>query len=108
MVDAYTQLATYWGAPTLDGYGTRTFSAPQTLYTRWEDRTDLLIQFEGEEIPSKARVFVLQDVEVGGYLALGDQTASASPIPVDSAHMIKVYDKTPSLDGSEFTRKVML
>lgn len=104
----YTQLATYWGSPTIDGYGTRSFASPRTVYTRWEDRTDLVIVFEGERIPSKARVFVLEDVEVGGYLALGDQTATADPTTLAAAQLVKVFDKTPSIDGTEFTRKVML
>lgn len=106
--EGYTQQATYWGSPTLDGYGTRSFASPITLYTRWEDRTDLIIVFEGERIPSKARVFTLVDVAVGGYLALGDQSATVDPTTLTAAYLIKVFDKTPSIDGTEFTRKAML
>ena len=107
-VVGYTQLATYWALSSIDGYGKRTLATPVEIYVRWEDRTDLEINVNGEAIPSKARVYVLQDMLVGEYLALGDQTATTNPETIDSALQIKAYLKTPSLRGDEYTRKVLL
>jgi hypothetical protein len=106
--EAYNQEATYWAQSGIDGYGKRTFSAPVTISVRWEDRTDLVINMGGEKIPSKARVYVLQDMVVGDYLALGDYTSTANPEATAAALRIMQYVKSPSISGNEYTRKAML
>lgn len=102
------QQATYWADAGSDEYGDRTFSSPALLNVRWEDRTDIVIMAQGEEISSKAVVFVSQAVDIGGYLALGNQTGSADPTDVEGAYIIRGYEALPDLDGEEFVRKAIL
>lgn len=104
----YNQIITYWSEDVIDGFGNRTFKAPVILQGRWEERTDLEIAFEGEVKPSKAVVYLQSDIVLGGFLALGDQTATADPNSLDAAFIIKSFTKMPSVDATEFIRKAML
>lgn len=105
---AYNQTVTYWAEAVLDGFGERTFSSPIALTGRWEARTDLKIDFEGEIKPSKAVAYLQQDVVLGGFLAEGDQTGTADPTTLDTAYIIKTFEKIRSISGNELIRKVML
>lgn len=105
---AYTQEITHWAETALDGFGNRAYASPVLLLGRWSDRTDLAIEFEGETKLSKAVVYLLIDVALGGFLALGDHTATLDPTSLTDAYIIKVFAKIPNLRGTEFIRKVMV
>lgn len=104
------QQATYWGAPVLDGYGSRSFAAPVLIKCRWEDRTGLTIYKNGEEINSRAVVYTDRDVALGGYLALGDYatTPTADPQTIASAYLVQDFKAIPSVDGKTILRKAIL
>lgn len=113
------QTAVYWGSPSPDGYGGRSFDDPVELSpdndngVRWEQRTILFLDTEGQERVSQAVVYVAQDVDMGGYLwqgALDDLTTAqkADPLSLDTAREIRRFEKLPSLDGSRFVRKAVL
>lgn len=104
----YRQTATYWAAGALDGFGSRTFSAPVTISVRWEDKTDLNVGTVQEFKPSRARVFLQQAVTLGGYLALGDLTSTADPLAVSTAYRIEKYEESPGLSGVIELRKALL
>jgi hypothetical protein len=104
----YNQKATYWAPSATDGTGSKTFAAPQLVYVRWEDRTDLIIQSEGEEIPSKAVVYVQCSMSLGGYLALGDQTSVSDPTTLSAAYIVKSYQDSRGISGNPSLKKVML
>lgn len=106
--NAYTQKVTYWAESAIDGFGNRSYNPPTVFIGRWEDRTDLTIAFEGEVKPSKAIVYLQQDVALGDFLALGDRTVTTDPTTLTDAYVIKVFVKMPSISGGEFIRKVML
>lgn len=110
LTDTLNQTATYWSAPVLDGFGTRTFAAPVLIKCRWEDRTNLRIYKNGEEINSRAVVYVGQEVQLGGYLVLGDHatTPVTDPQTLSAAYMIQDYKAVPSVDGKMFLRKAIL
>lgn len=108
---ACTQTAVYWGEPTPDGYGGRTFGSayPEEISCRWEARTEVITDGQGNEIISRARVYVTEDVEEEGWLFLGelddlDSDAEEDPMKVDSVHKIKRFDKIPSMRGDDFVR----
>lgn len=103
-----TQVATYWGVPVIDSYGTRQFVAPVLIKCRWEDRIGFSIQKEGETIQSKAIVYPATKVEVGGYLMQGDQTATANPQDLKDAYIIQTYGEVPSVNGRTVLRKAVL
>ena len=65
------QTAVYWGAPTPDGYGGKTYSDPVEIPCRWDDTLEVIKDERGEEIICKAKVLVTQDLEEGGMLYLG-------------------------------------
>lgn len=108
MRGVFNQEATYWGLPTIDGFGTRTFATPVIIKCRWEDRTGLLIEKNGEEINSRAVVYPAVDIVKGGYLALGDFTATENPQDEETAYMIQDYQSIPSVSGKQTLRKAIL
>lgn len=108
MIGAYPQTVTYWEKTGENGYGQETFESPVTLSAFWRDTNEYDIEYEGNGEPSKSVVYVQQDLAMGSYLALGDQTANASPDNVADAFVIRLFDKLPSIDGTEYIRKAIL
>jgi len=106
--DIYNQEATYWASLPMDGYGERSFAAPVLIKCRWEDRTGLRIQKEDEVVESRAIVYPQVDIAKGGYLYLGDGTATADPQDLDDAYMIQDYRTVPSVNGKITLRKAIL
>ena len=111
----------YWGDPTEDGYGGKTFSEPLERACRWENINQVVVDSKGAEITSRALVFVTEDVQEEGMLFHGtledlyDLNASESsdgavnnPMTIDGAYIIKRFQKTPSLGGEGFLRKAYL
>ena len=111
------QTAVYWGSPTSDGYGGKTFADPVEISCRWEDIVENINRVGarlGEEIVSMAQVYVTTDVEEQGYLFLGtlddlDSDEEADPTKIVKAYMINRFDKIPVLRSTtEFLRKAYL
>jgi hypothetical protein len=97
----YIDLATYWTAPTENGYGGVSFGTPVLIQTKWEDRIEEFTDFRGTDSQSKSVVFVLQDMDEGGYLALGDHVTVPveDPTTLGNAYYIKRVDKIRDLRG---------
>ena len=113
LTDKLRQTAVYWGNPQSDGTGGRTFDDPVELSVRWEQRQELFIDVGGQEVTSQAVVYVDQDVDIGGYLYLGDlddlsSAEEASPLTVDGAYEIRGLKKLPDIKASRFMRKAWL
>jgi hypothetical protein len=115
LVRSCVQTAVYWGTPVKDGYGGFTFASPVEIACRWEDRIGQFTSNKGEQIYSKATVYVLQDLEEDGWLFLGtlaDITGEAdigAPKEIDNAYEIKRFDKLPIFASeTEFVRKAYL
>jgi hypothetical protein len=107
------QTAVYWGTPTEDNYGGKTFAAPVEIACRWVDKSEIIASTTGQELVSRAMVHVLQDLDEQGYLYLGtladlSATEEANPKIVTGAFEIKQFHKVPSLDGSVYVRKAYL
>lgn len=112
LTDAHNQKAVYWGNPTPDGYGGNTFDDPVEVDCRWEERNDMFRDAYGQEKVAHSVVFLGQDVDVGGYLFLGDLDDIASdetPESTDGALEIQAFRKIPDIDfPDEFERKAFL
>jgi hypothetical protein len=113
LTNALTQTAVYWGSPTPDGQGGKTFDDPVELDCRWEDREELFIDASGQEKRSHAVVYLGSDVANGGFLYLGDlddlsSDDEADPQAVDGAREVRAFQKVPSIDGRRNTRKAWL
>jgi hypothetical protein len=101
------QPLTYWGSAT-DGYGGYTFTDPVVIYGRWEERSELFRTDDGEQLTSRAVVFVDTDVGIGGYLCEGDHSADPDPTVVAGAQQIRQFSKIPDLRRLGYARKAYL
>jgi len=109
----------YWGNPQNDGEGGFTFDGAMELDCRWEEMKQIVTDAKGNEITSRALVFVNQDLDEEGYLYLGtldelyDSAESSAgaiddPKQIAGTYIIKRFQKTPSLDGRGYLRKAYL
>ena len=103
----HNQTITYWGPGTPDGYGGYTYPDPIEIKGRWEDRKELFVDAEGNEVRSQAIVYPSQVVELGGYLYLGSSTAS-DPTTVEGALKIRAARKVPNIKATQEVVKVWL
>ena len=103
----HEQDATWWAKGAPDGFGGYIYATPVPLKVRWEERTELATDEEGNEFVARARVYLSQDMEVDDYLFLGISTVS-DPRTVEGAHRIKDFKKTPDLFNADSEWKVLL
>ena len=108
-----TQTAVYWGTPVKDGYGGFAFDAPVEILCRWEDRIGQFTSRRGDQVYSKATIYVLQDLEEDGWLFLGElddlPSDTSQPKGIDDVYEVKRFDKLPALGSTtEFVRKAYL
>lgn len=95
----FNQTLTYWAPSTkTDLYGKPASSTPVQFKCRWEDRREQLKDKKGEELISKSRVFLIEDVEEDGYVFLGVST-EADPTTVKDAWEIQCKARQPDLRG---------
>lgn len=95
------QRATYWSPDTTDrftAYGDPNFETPDRIDVRWEDRQELFINSEGDQMHSKAIVWSLDAIAVGGYLYRGEST-TAAPESVTGADQIRRVEITWDTKG---------
>lgn len=101
------QQVTWWptSAPKFAGF---TFGTPTLLKARWEDRQELFRKPGGEELVSKAVVFLADDVSIGDYMALGDYTTTDDPTTLQGAFRVEQFSKITSLRNTEVERRAFL
>ena len=98
--------ATYWSTGnSLDLYGQPRFPAPAVIACRWEDKQELFVDDKGEEVVSSAVVYSDLDLDLGGFLFMGE-SAQANPIGVAGARKIRGKSNVSNLRGTKNTRKV--
>lgn len=107
------QDALYWALNDNDGYED-TFDPPILIKCRWEDVSELILDKNGEKVLSNAKILVLQDLDVGGVLYLGDFSGitnehRVSPLTLGSSFIIKKFSKIPRIKSTtKFVRTVWL
>ncbi len=101
------QKITYWRKTGVDGFNEESYAAPVTLDARWEDKSSVVLNTDGQEVISNSRVFLAQDIIVDDYLMLGISTAT-DPRAVNEAFRVINYRKTPDLTATNFERKAFL
>lgn len=104
------QDVTHWPISGSDGYGGFTFGTPELLSGRWEDKGELFINLDNEEVLSNAIIYLDTDVNVGDYFALGDYTVTADPTTLGPrvAFRSRNYGKVTDLAAVLALRKVWL
>lgn len=102
------QTLTYWApSSTTDINGKPTYTAPVQLICRWEDQQNQFYNKKGQEVVSKSRVFMVDDVDIDGYIFLGT-SAEADPRKVSGAWEIQAKGKMPNLRNSQELTTVTL
>lgn len=111
-LSAYTrtlrQTGTYWASLGKDGFGKRLLAAPVTIVCRWENKNVLFRGPDNQEHTSSAIVFCLSELDLNGFLALGDYTATLNPYTLPQAKEIRQVNKSPDLANTYNVVKVML
>lgn len=114
------QSAVYWGNPQDNGYGGFTYDDPVEIKCRWEDMHQVVTATNGEEVVSRAVVYVDIDLEENGVIYLGTMEdliessgeSSGEIIPTNiekGACIIRRWEKVPALNSStEFIRTAYL
>lgn len=107
------QTAVYW--PPDDGgfdkYGRPTVGTAEELTVRWEDVMEEFLDADGNTQMSMAKVYTGQDVELGGYLWLGeltDLTDQVDPRNNNGAFEIMRFEKLPTFKATEYLRTAFL
>lgn len=103
------QHVVYWAPGPPDEFGKPTALEPIDLLGRWEDVVEQVIGPGGTLVVSKSRVYVGQDLEIGGFLLLGSLRESVSTgglvnPKLDGAMEIVSFTKTPNIRASQFLR----
>ena len=98
--------ATIWGAIN-DGYGGFIYDAPFTLPARWETKNELFIDISGEQVVSRAIVYLEGPTtfNIGDFIFNG---TSLSSDPVASAERIRQLGVIPNLKGTRSVVKVYI
>lgn len=105
----YAQVATYWANPVPDGFGGHTYDAPRAIVCRWEERRERFTDQNGDEHTSKAVVYVREDLDLGGYLYLGEiSDPDQLPELTTGAHRIQEVKRIPDLRNVVQERRVYL
>ncbi len=103
------QVITYWAPGGRDQQNVLSYDAPVLIKGRWIEATENLIDGSGEEIVSKSQVFLADEVQEEGYLALGDFTDIVDPRTDGvNAELIQAYSSAPDLRYLEQQRKAFL
>lgn len=107
------QWAVYWGNPRSDGYGGRTFDDPVQIRVRWQKQQVMFVDATGQEVLSQAVVFVGRELDIDGYLYLGqlddlDSDQLGDPLAVDEAYPVRGRSASPDLRAQRYVRKVWL
>jgi hypothetical protein len=108
------QTAVYWAPGTRDGFGQPARTTGVEIACRWDDTTELIINRQGKEVASRAKVLITQDLNVEGYLYLGILSSlsteqKTNPKLVSTAYPIQKIDKNPEFKStSKFVRTVYL
>ena len=105
------QTMVHWPTPVNDGYGGHTFGTAVEIQARCEFRVERAINAMGNEVLSKAFVFLEQEVEEGEFLYLGslseiNAAGLVNPSTVAKAMIVLTFLKIPRLgSATEFIYK---
>jgi len=98
------QNGVYWGPPVEDGDGGFTFPTPVAIKCRWDGVEGIVHNPRTHDEVQGSTVYVDQEVELNGYLDLGElaDVLILNPIDVPTAYKITGFQKTPNLRATEF------
>lgn len=92
---------TYWepNGSSSDLYGKPMFKGPEYIDCRWEYKTELFRDKEGQEVNCRSKIFMLnKDIDLNGYVMLGRSTGQ-SPTEIPEAYEVRAVSRIPDLRG---------
>ncbi len=101
------QDVTHWPVTGTNGYGGFTFAVPVLLQGRWEEKQELFINQDAEEVLSQAICYLDTDISPGDFVALGNQIDEADPTSI-SGFRVRGYGKSTDLKALVALRKLWL
>ena len=103
------QEVTHWPLTGSDAYGGFTFGEPQLLSGRWEEKQELFITPDNEEVLSMSICYLMDDIDTGDFLAEGDHTTVLDPGTLHgTAYRVRNYSKVTDLRALNALRKAWL
>lgn len=102
-----TQPMTYWAPGAPDGFGSRSWTAPVTIYCRWQDQSDREIDDTGVEFVSRAVIYPTQTLELHGMVYKGISSAT-DPMTLDDAYTIRSVRQSENPSGSIVVHKILV
>ncbi len=101
------QVATYWSTGRRNGYGQIAYNPPKLVACRWEDGQALFVDGSGDEVISRAKVYLDFNPMREAYLMLGESD-SRDPLALSAAFQIRAVDTTPNLKNTKQEIKAWL
>jgi hypothetical protein len=103
------QTCVYWKKLGADRYNNPIFDTPIEVKCRWEDRTELFLDINGERVPSRAVVYINLLPKPGDALWKGDLDSAPKNKDVRSfAYTIRRSDEIPDIRAEIFLRMAYL
>ena len=114
------QKCVYWGNPVINGEGGWSFAAPIEIECRWEDKQELMEEYDNNKYSSQATVLVKQDIDRRSYMYMGtlaELQAIATtngwdinkPQEIPTAFIVIQFTKTPMVFADDdFVRTAFL
>lgn len=105
-----TQTVVYWGNPTSNGFGQKTFDAPVEIKCRWEESEGLKQSKQGEEkVPTNManmKIIHTSKLDLYGFIFLGSLSDivgdNTNPTAIDGAYKIMEVQMIPLISGQGF------
>ena len=94
------QTAVYWAAPKPDGFGGFTYGEPVEIKCRWDGKTKMIVDKDGNEKVAQAEILVTEKLQLDGILYLGSLATltpqqKSNPKLIKGAFPIKMIEESP-------------
>lgn len=90
-----TQEATYWTVASVDGNGTKTYSAATLVPCRWVEKDGIVRNENGEDQKTEFRLYAETEIPKRSLVVFTD--ASELPSPPDTAREVIELKNNPSM-----------
>mgnify|MGYP001597480008 FL=1 len=101
------ETVTYWRPTGYNEFGDPVLASPGEIDARWEDKSMLFIDKNGDEKHSRAVIFSTTGVLVGGYLYRGS-SETMNPETVDGADQIRRVEHVRDIKNQNDLYKIIL
>lgn len=109
MVGQFPHTATYWAVGSLNKFGELSYGSPNTFSCHYQDKVNLIVSDDGQELVSNSVLYVDGEPSVGkdDYVYLGTSIES-SPPKDNGAYRVLSVKKTYSVDGTQVLGAIYL